>query len=85
MSRTILNNGEKRTGYNYYKNKALERDNYTCQECGYSEELIMEVDHIKTRKDFPELINKLSNLVTLCPNCHRRKTLLHRQATIVSA
>ena len=77
--KTLLNNGKKRIGYNYYKQKALDRDNYTCVLCGYSEKLIMEVDHIKQRKTHPYLINKLDNLMTLCPNCHRRKTLTERQ------
>lgn len=55
--------------------KALERDNYTCQECGYSEKEIMQVDHIQPKALYPELAHDLENLETLCPNCHARKTI----------
>lgn len=58
----------------FVKTAALKRDNYTCQNCGYCEPEIMEVDHIKSRAAFPELDKVLANQVTLCPNCHRRKT-----------
>jgi 5-methylcytosine-specific restriction protein A len=54
------------------KKQALTRDNYMCLNCGFSEKEIMEVDHIKERKFGGT--NKLENLQTLCPNCHRRKT-----------
>lgn len=50
------------------------RDDYTCQICGLRDLEIMEVDHIKERSNFPELALELNNLLTLCPNCHRRKT-----------
>lgn len=53
----------------------LKRDNYICQECGFSEKEIMQVDHILSRKKYPLLKNDLNNLITLCPNCHWRKTL----------
>ncbi|OGT23540.1 MAG: hypothetical protein A2W47_04505 [Gammaproteobacteria bacterium RIFCSPHIGHO2_12_38_15] len=51
------------------------RDNYTCQICGFRDPDIMEVDHIKPKSLYPELESALENLVTLCPNCHRRKTI----------
>lgn len=51
------------------------RDDYTCQICGLRDPEIMEVDHIKPRSIFPELDFVMENLMTLCPNCHRRKTL----------
>ena len=66
--------------WRYWKNQALKRDNYTCQLCSFSEREIMEVDHIKPRAEFPELRFELSNLVTLCPNCHRRKTIMEHKA-----
>lgn len=62
-------------GLAYAKKKAKERDNYTCQECGFREDAIMQVDHIKPKKLFPSLIKLLENLATLCPNCHARKTI----------
>lgn len=51
------------------------RDDHTCQSCGLREPEIMEVDHIKLKSKFPELRYKLENLQTLCPNCHKRKTI----------
>jgi hypothetical protein len=50
------------------------RDNYTCQICGLRDIEIMEVDHIKPKCDYPEIMHSLDNLITICPNCHRRKT-----------
>ena len=50
--------------------RVLQRDNYTCQECGAKGEL--EVHHITpiSKKG----TNNPRNLITLCPQCHRRKT-----------
>src|ERR1035441_2642921 len=56
------------------KEIVLARDNYTCLECDFSEVAIMEVDHIIPRLLRPDLFLSLTNLRTLCPNCHRRKT-----------
>ena len=58
----------------YLKKKAKLRDDFTCQVCGLKDEEIIEVDHIKMKCENPELTNSLENLITLCPNCHRRKT-----------
>lgn len=69
------NGAWKGTDDKYYRYKALERDNYTCRSCGHHEPEIMEVDHIKPKGKFPELRYTLSNLQTLCPNCHKRKTI----------
>src|SRR3990167_8832875 len=63
------------TSHHYYKRKTLLRDDFTCKRCGLRNELIMDVDHILPRRRFPELAYKLDNLMTLCPNCHRIKTL----------
>lgn len=60
--------------YAFKKKVALLRDNYSCLMCGHREPAIMEVDHIKPKCQFPELALEMSNLVTLCPNCHRRKS-----------
>lgn len=45
----------------------------TCYNCGYDKHY--EVAHIKSIKSFPEnttlsVVNDLTNLVALCPNCH---------------
>ncbi len=62
----------------YWRNECLKRDNWTCQVCGLREVEIMEVDHIKPRSKYPELATEINNMVTLCPNCHRRKTIRER-------
>ncbi|MEF2247737.1 HNH endonuclease [Paenibacillus sp. IITD108] len=71
------------------RNKALERDNYECQECKrnglvtidtneYSEKagrkkIALVVDHIKELEDYPELALEIDNLETLCVGCHNIK------------
>lgn len=70
--------GSKRTMANY----VLTRDDYVCQVCGHREPEIMEVDHIKPKSVYPEFALDMNNLVTLCPNCHRRKTNRERQSIV---
>src|SRR3990167_5054655 len=53
------------------RRKVLLRDDSTCRDCGLRDEIIMDVDHDKPRRAFPELARKIENLITLCPNCHR--------------
>lgn len=48
--------------------KVFERDNYTCVRCHAKGNL--QVDHIKSWKDYPELRFDLSNCRTLCIDCH---------------
>lgn len=71
----------------YWRKKALERDNYTCRVCHLKEPEIMEVAHLKpingnkNRELSGNKLNKLDNLVTLCPNDHKRydKSLLNNK------
>ncbi len=63
----------------YLRKKVLLRDNYTCQICGLLDKEIMEVDHQKPKRIFPELKFDLNNLLSLCPNCHSRKTKTDRK------
>lgn len=63
----------------YWKDKCKERDNFTCVQCWFREDMIMQVDHIKQKSEYPELRYCLENLQTLCPNCHARKTILERK------
>lgn len=60
--------------WSYVKRQIKIRDDYVCQICGLKDIEIMEVDHIKPKARFPELSLVFENLITLCPNCHRRKT-----------
>jgi ribosomal protein S27AE len=51
------------------RERILERDNYTCQKCGYfSMTTGMEVHHVKMLSRGGE--NKPNNMITLCGKCH---------------
>lgn len=57
-----------------YKDLIRKRDNYTCQHCGINEDNIAHhVHHKKPIKLFDSIVeaNNPSNLITLCPKCHR--------------
>ena len=64
---------------NYLKKQARIRDDNTCQSCKLKDLEIMEVDHVIPRSVCPEKYLSLDNLITLCPNDHRRKTNLDRK------
>lgn len=63
----------------YWRKQALKRDDYTCQVCHLRDEEIMDVDHIKPKRSssqrFRWEIADIHNLQTLCPNCHKRKSI----------
>ena len=63
----------------YRKQQVRIRDDYTCQICGFREPEIMIVDHIKPKCKYPELELEMNNLITLCPNCHARKTIREKK------
>ena len=63
----------------YQKRLALIRDDFTCQVCGLQDDEITVVDHIKPKSIYPELHKSLDNLVTLCPNCHARKSIREKK------
>ena len=56
------------------RSEALKRDNYECQECKklgkYSEATT--VHHIKHLKEYPALAITLSNLESVCYDCHNK-------------
>lgn len=57
------------------RNKARERDKYTCQVCGLVESgKAHHVHHIAPFRTFTSYLmaNQLENLTTLCPTCHHR-------------
>ena len=59
-----------------------ERDNYTCQVCGNTDERVLHVHHIVPRKNpiiAEDFINSPINQITLCANCHNiaHHTLKH--------
>lgn len=65
-------------GSNWHINQdaARQRDNYTCQNCGITEDILnrrLDVHHLKPFRvchDYLEA-NKLSNLISLCQSCHK--------------
>lgn len=82
----VWRNDPNRYGSNWItqRDRARERDHYTCQVCGKLEaDKSHEVHHIIPFRTFTdtsefqdyELANQLDNLVTLCPTCHRRAEL----------
>jgi len=62
--------------YSELRIKIFKRDNYTCQHCkergrsGYR--ILLELHHIKERKNHPELALDDKNCITLCRECHKK-------------
>ena len=60
--------------YKVFIKSVLERDNYICQECGITNGLgktiNLEVHHIKSYAENPELRFDIDNGITLCEECH---------------
>ena len=54
--------------YHQWIQDSLERDNYTCQCCGSTENL--EVHHIFNYSQYKDLRTDLDNSITLCQCCH---------------
>ena len=55
-----------------YRKKAFKHYRAKCFSCGYNKnKKILEVHHIDCNREN----NKLENLIILCPNCHRIKTM----------
>ena len=70
---TELVRGIRRSPEYYQWRKAiLERDSYTCQDCGGTEGI--EAHHIQALIDYPEGICEVDNGVSLCRDCHFRHT-----------
>lgn len=67
------------TEWRRLRRKALERDHYECQWCAMqgkvstANDTVLEVDHIKELKDYPELALDINNLRTLCKECHNER------------
>ena len=58
------------------REKAKERDSYTCQDCGVAESEVdyFDVHHIQPFRTFNDHINanRLNNLISLCRACHHK-------------
>ena len=55
-------------GYFAWRTRVLKRDGFTCVKCGSNENL--QVHHLWSYKENPELAIVDSNGVTLCKDCH---------------
>jgi 5-methylcytosine-specific restriction endonuclease McrA len=58
-----------RKDYKQWRSNVLERDNYTCQNCGVRG-IPLEVHHIKSFAKYPDLRTDIENGVALCKPCH---------------
>ncbi len=54
-------------GSGSYRERALKHYGYSCQKCGFSNLLALEVHH----RDKDRNNNSINNLAVLCANCHR--------------
>lgn len=61
--------------WNRIRDKIINRDKRTCQKCGHhsSSGYGLCVHHIKHVKNNPELEFQHDNLITLCPDCHKKE------------
>lgn len=57
--------------YKLFRRRMLERDKWTCVQCGYKGSKI-HLDHIKPRCYYPELTFNEDNVRTLCVSCHKK-------------
>lgn len=60
-----------RQHFNNLRPNIMQRDNFTCPLCS-TRGCKLNVHHIQTWKDSPDLRLERSNLVTLCVPCHRK-------------
>ena len=58
------------------RRKVLKRDKYLCQRCLYKYNILnssdLQAHHIRSRKNFPELVFDEENIMTLCGTCNRQ-------------
>ncbi len=59
--------------WNKWREKVFKRDNYTCQDCGETERIIILPHHLNSYDDFPKLRLDISNGITLCRSCHPKR------------
>jgi hypothetical protein len=69
---------EKRNVTGLMKKKVAADQGWACGHCKTTLDATYEIDHIKAL--FNGGTNDPSNLVALCPNCHRKKTVAERLA-----
>ena len=61
-----------------WRKEVFERDDYTCQECGIRNKkglgktIELNPHHIKSVKNYPNLVFEVDNGITLCRSCHMK-------------
>lgn len=81
--------GERNKWWKGGKNKStwrlrvLERDKYTCQKCGITDQRVLTVDHIKNKSIYKKDMYEIDNGVTLCANCHLIKTKEDQELKVI--
>ena len=59
--------------YIKWRISVLNRDNYTCLNCGkHGDDTVLHVHHIKRYADNEELRTDVNNGITLCYECHKK-------------
>lgn len=74
INRTERQNFSRTIEYKTFRRNVLARDNYTCQICfertRKGKRVVLQVDHIKPYRDYPELRLEMTNARTVCKPCH---------------
>lgn len=67
----------------WWTREVKKRDNNTCQVCGLydPDPGFMEANHIVEKSKRSDLRHDVNNGETLCPNCHKRKTLSFKRTS----
>lgn len=60
-------------GYKEWRKKVFGRDNFKCVLCGNNKSGELQAHHIKSVKNYKDLILDVSNGLTLCKKCHKRE------------
>jgi 5-methylcytosine-specific restriction endonuclease McrA len=72
--RNDKNNPLKTTRWNKLRKNILSRDKYLCQRCLHKYNTLnsseLQAHHIKSRKNYPELVFEERNILTLCKTCN---------------
>lgn len=58
-------------GYKEWRNKIFKRDCYACVLCKCNKSNELQAHHIKSVKDYKELVLDISNGLTVCKKCHK--------------
>jgi 5-methylcytosine-specific restriction endonuclease McrA len=68
------------------REKCLELFGFKCAQCGFSDKDLIEFDHViplrnrrERRGNYDEILKYSKDYQPLCPNCHKKKTLLENQ------